>query len=125
MNATGIFWAVTIALYMMGAIVGFGYIDRFGLMRRPRTNPRINYHVERRERRKLQIKTQIGVALVYILMMGIIWDPQLAAKYQKIKLLIMVVTMFLTAGFLQAVAWAVARYLIERPRLGAPKVLKA
>lgn len=120
-----IFWATTAMLYVFGAMIGVAFISHFDLMRRPRTNPRTNYHVDRRERRKLWIKTELGVILTYLLLMGIIWDPQLVAKYQKIELTIMVSIMLLTAGFLQAIAWAVARYLIERPRRGGPTVLRA
>ncbi|TXH00517.1 MAG: hypothetical protein E6R05_06945 [Candidatus Moraniibacteriota bacterium] len=120
-----IFWATTAMLYVFGAMIGIAFISHFRLMRRPLPQLRYNYHVALRERRKIWIKTELGVVLVYILMMGIIWDPQLVAKYQKIELTIMVATMLLTAGFLQAIAWAVARWLIERPRPGGPTVLKA
>lgn len=119
-----LFWIGTVLLYVFGAVIGLAYIIHFRLMRRPLPQLRYNYHVALRERRKIWIKTELGVVLVYILMMGIIWDPQLVAKYQKIELTIMVATMLLTAGFLQAIAWAVARWLIERPRRGGPTVLK-
>ena len=55
--------------------------------------------------------------------MGLLWDLERVFQYQRIGLGIMAGTMVLSAGFLQAVAWAVARHLIERPRPGGPQVL--
>lgn len=120
-----LFWIGTVLLYVSGSVIGIAFIGHFRLMRRPLPQLRYNYHVALRQRRNTWIKTQLCVAVIYLLFHGQLWDLALVFKYQHLEVGIMAGTMLLTAGFLQAVAWAVARYLIERPRPGDPTVLKA
>ena len=106
--------------------IGFAVIHGFKLMRLPR-GANISWHVSYRAAKQREGRiynmTQIGVALAYLILMHFLWDLERVFQYQKIELGIMAGTMVLTAGFLQAVAWAVARHYIERPHRSGPTVL--
>ena len=107
-------------MYFLGAIIGIGTIDRLQYLRRPSN------------RNRTMRRTFIGVIVGEVSAFGgyativiLMWSP-ITPPVGVVGWVFTGVTMIFIAGFIQALAWVVARVIIEYDpdRANRPTVLR-